>query len=163
MNIRDGLASDLPAIVDIYNASIPSRLATADTEAVSVESRRRWFQEHSPTCRPLWVAEIEAEIVGWLSFQSFYKRPAYQKTAELSVYVSPAYHRQGIGKTLLQKAIEQSPKLGLCTLLGFIFAHNQPSLRLFARHQFQPWGYLPEVAELDGIERSLVIVGRRVG
>ncbi len=40
---------DLPNIVDIYNQIIPSRLATADLEPVSVESRKSWFHSFTPT------------------------------------------------------------------------------------------------------------------
>lgn len=160
--IREATETDLWAIVEIYNANIPSRMATADLETVSIESRKRWFYDRIPNKRPIWVMEIDNKIVGWLSFQSFYGRPAYHQTAELSLYVSPFHQRQGIGRQLLQQAIAQSPNLNLTTLLGFIFAHNQPSLELFYKYQFQQWGYLPKVAVLDGIERDLVIVGRKV-
>jgi len=162
MKIRDAVETDLPAIVKIYNSTIPSRMATADLEPISVESRRSWFQEHSFSSRPLWVIEDDQAIAGWLSFQSFYGRPAYQATAELSLYVAPAYRRCGIGRQLLSQAILHSPSLGLKTLLGFIFAHNQPSLQLFESLGFQSWGYLPQVAELDGVERDLVIMGLRI-
>lgn len=160
--IRDATRADLPAIVAIYNAAIPGRLATADTEPVSVESRRAWFDEHSPGRRPIWVATVDDAVVGWLSFQSFYGRPAYEATAELSVYVAPDHQRRGVGRALLARAVERGPGLGLRTLLGFIFGHNAPSLRLFASFGFERWGLLPRVAELDGVERDLVIVGRRL-
>lgn len=163
MEIRNAVGVDLSAIVEIYNASIPSRMATADLEAVSVASRQDWFDRHSPHSRPIWVAEREGEVVAWLSFQSFYPRPAYHKTVEVSLYVSPPCRRQGIGRQLLRHAIGQCGGLEVQTLIGFIFAHNYPSLQLFARHQFQRWGYLPQVAELDGVERDLAIVGRRIG
>lgn len=163
MSIRDALETDLPAIVAIYNAAIPSRRATGDLEPLSVDSRLSWFYEHIPNYRPIWVMEVDGEIAGWLSFQSFYGRPAYQATGEISIYVAPAYHRCGVGRQLLSQAIRQSPSLGLKTLLGFIFAHNKPSLQLFEAFEFQRWGYLPKVAELDGVERDLVIVGRRIG
>ncbi|MBD2040925.1 GNAT family N-acetyltransferase [Microcoleus sp. FACHB-672] len=162
MTIRDAVESDLPAIIAIYNASIPSRMATADLEPVSVDSRLAWFAEHSPTRRPLWVMEIDGWVAGWLSFRSFYGRPAYQATAELGIYVDPTYQCSGVGRQLLSRAIEQSPTLNLKTLLGFIFAHNHPSLLLFEKFGFQRWGYLPEVAELDGIERDLMIMGRKI-
>ena len=162
LTIRDATGIALPAIVAIYNASIPGRAATADTEPVSVESRRAWFRDHDPEKRPLWVATDTNEIAGWLSFQSFYGRPAYHATAELSIYVAPSRQRQGIGTGLLGSAIEQAPRLGLKTLLGFIFAHNQASLRLFEKFRFERWGTLPSVAELDGVERDLIIVGRRL-
>jgi L-amino acid N-acyltransferase YncA len=48
------------------------------------------------------------------------------------------------------------------TLLGFIFGHNEPSLQLFYRFGFEKWGHLPNVAELDGIERDLIILGKKI-
>ena len=161
MNIRDAVETDLPAIVEIYNAAIPQRMATADLELVSVKSRSSWFYEHIPLKRPIWVMEID-QITGWLSFQSFYGRPAYHATAEISIYVAPNYQRCGVGSQLLTQAISHSPSFGLKTLLGFIFAHNQPSLQLFESLGFQRWGLLPQVAELDGIERDLLIMGYRI-
>ncbi|MBW4554752.1 MAG: GNAT family N-acetyltransferase [Trichormus sp. ATA11-4-KO1] len=162
MSIRHAIETDLPAIVAIYNAAIPSRMATADLEPVSVNSRLTWFQGRSPAKRPLWVIEIEGVVVGWLSFQSFYGRPAYNSTAEISIYIAPSVHRCGLGRQLLAQAIRESHNLGLNTLLGFIFAHNQPSLKLFETFGFQQWGHLPKVAELEGVERDLIIVGLRV-
>jgi L-amino acid N-acyltransferase YncA len=162
MPMRDAGEADLPAIVTIYNAAIPGRMATADTEPVSVDSRRPWFREHTPNARPLWVMESGGRITGWLSLQSFYGRPAYHATAEVSVYVAPEQQHTGVGRTLLDAAIQRGPALGLKTLLGYIFAHNEPSLRLFAAFGFARWAHLPRIAELDGVERDLVIVGRRI-
>jgi len=162
MTIRDATEADLPAIIAIYNATIAGRIAIADTERVSVESRYDWFHEHNPSARPLWVDVDDEVVAGWLSFQSFYGRPAYHATAELSVYVASDCQRKGIGNALLTKAIEHAPRLGLKTLLGFIFAHNDASLRLFEKLGFQHWGVLPRVAELDGVECDLIIVGRSV-
>lgn len=160
--IRHAREADLAAIVAIYNEAVPGRRATADTEPVSVASRLPWFAEHSPARRPLWVSERAGAIVGWLSFQSFYGRPAYAATAEVSVYVSAAAQRGGVGRLLLARAIERAPDLGLATLLAFVFGHNEPSLTLFELHGFERWGRLPRVARLDCVERDLVILGRRV-
>jgi len=165
MSVRHRTArrSDLAQIVEIYNSTIPTRMVTADTESVTVESRTPWFEEHTPTFRPLWVIEPEGgQIAAWLSFSSFYGRPAYNKTAELSVYVHEAFRRQGLATYLLTQAMACAPALKVDTLLGFIFGHNEPSLRLFARLGFARWGELPQVAALDGVERDLVIVGRHV-
>ena len=161
--LRDADPGDLPAILEIYNSTIPTRLATADTENVSVESRRSWFDDHSAGRRPLWVLESPGRTIdAWLSFQDFYGRPAYGSTAEVSVYVAEARRGQGVGRTLLETAIGRAPEFGIRTLLGFIFGHNQPSLGLFESLGFASWGVLPAVATLDGVDRDLVIVGRRL-
>lgn len=162
MTHRAATRSDLAQIVEIYNATVPTRMVTADTEPVSVESRVPWFEEHTPTFRPLWVVEAEGRVAAWLSFSSFYGRPAYRRTAELSVYVHASFRRRGLGAYLLTQALVNAPALGIDTLLGFIFGHNDASLALFTRFGFARWGVLPRVAILDGVERDLVIVGRRV-
>ncbi|MCY1267949.1 putative phosphinothricin acetyltransferase YwnH [compost metagenome] len=158
---RPATRADLPRIVAIYNSTVASRMVTADLEPVSVESREAWFAEHQGT-RPLWVVERAGEILGWLSFSNFYGRPAYARTAEVSIYLDEACRGQGLGRYLLEQAIAAAPGLQLDTLLGFIFGHNAPSLGLFARYGFERWGELPRVAVLDGVERDLIIVGRRL-
>jgi L-amino acid N-acyltransferase YncA len=162
MAIRDGIESDLPAIVDIYNAAIVTRLSTAQLEPVTVESRRHWLTEHTPDQHPFWVLEIDGQVAAWLSLKSFLPRCAYRGTAELSVYVGDKFRRRGIARTLLQEAITRAPALGISAMVGLIFAHNEASLRLFERASFARWGLLPQVARLDDVERDLIIMGRQV-
>ena len=161
--LRSATAADLPAIVEIYNSTVPSRMVTADLEPVTVDARRPWFAAHLQPARPIWVLADAAGAVGaWLSFDAFHPRAAYDGTAMIALYVGSAHRRRGLGRHLLQAAIRQAPTLGLHTLLGYIFGHNEPSLRLFATHGFTRWAHLPRVAVLDGLERDLIIVGLRV-
>lgn len=163
LNFRDAVQEDLTTIVAIYNSTIASKMVTADTEPVSVNSRQKWFEEHSPDRRPLWIVEDSFDqIVGWVSFQSFYGRPAYDATVEISIYLDPAQRGKGLGKLILQYCIENATKFNIKTLLGFIFAHNEPSLRLFRHFGFEDWATLPNVAMLDGQERGLKILGKRI-
>ena len=161
--LRDATAGDLPAIVDIHNATIPSRKVTADLEPVTVESRRLWFETQQRTGRPVWVVCDEGDsVLAWLSFDQFFPRAAYAGTLMVAIYVAGPHRQRGLGRHLLEAAIARAPALGLHTLLGYIFDHNEPSLRLFESLGFQRWGRLSRVAVLDGIERDLVIVGLRV-
>src|SRR5688572_24084076 len=109
--IRHASASDLPAVVAIYNASIPGRMATADTEPVTVAQREEWFRGFDPASRPLWVLEAEGRVAAWLGLRSFYGRPAYHRTVESAVYVAPEFHRRGFARTLLRHALEGCPAL----------------------------------------------------
>lgn len=162
-NHRLARLDDLSSIVAIYNSTVASRMVTADTEEISVESRLNWFHEHTPEKRPLWVVEgEEGQIIGWLSFSNFYGRPAYSGTAELSIYLHESTRRLGLGRYLLEQAIQFAPQINVHTLLGFIFGHNVPSMNLFASFNFEIWANMPRVATLDGIERDLIIFGKRV-
>lgn len=161
-NHRLATKDDLSAIVAIYNSTIAGRLVTADTEPVSVASRRAWFEEHTPDTRPLWVCEQDGEILGWASFSNFYGRPAYSGTAEISIYLHEKARRKGLGSYFLREAIAYAPQIRVHTLLGFVFGHNTPSLNLFATFNFEIWANMPRVATLDGLERDLIIFGKRV-
>jgi len=163
LNYRDAVQDDLARIVEIYNSTIPTRMVTADTEPVTVESRQKWFDEHNPSKRPLWVIEKpDNKIIGWVSFQSFYGRPAYDATVELSIYLDSDQRGKGLGKEILQYCIDIAPGFGIKTLLGFILSHNEPSLKLFRHFGFDDWATLPNIALLDGQERSLKILGKRI-
>jgi phosphinothricin acetyltransferase len=162
VTIRHAGPDDLPRVVAIYNASIPGRLATADTSPVTVAERQEWFRGFDPARRPLWVDCGAGDVpMAWLSLRSFYGRPAYAATVEVGVYTAPEALRQGRAAALLGHAIDSMPSLGIRTLVAFVFAHNVPSLRLFERVGCVRWGLLPRVAELDGVERDVVILGFR--
>ena len=163
MNFRDATIDDLQTIVDIYNSTIPSRIVTADLIPVSVESKLDWFNEHNPVTRPLWMVEnTEKHIIGWISFQDFYGRPAYNQTAEISIYIDENYRGNGYGKQMLSYAIKQCPLLKINNLLGFIFEQNFISINLFKSMGFAECGYLEGVAKLDNKYCNLIIMGLRL-
>jgi len=163
LKFRNANIEDLDGIVAIYNSTIASRTVTADTEPVTVESRSKWFYEHDTVKRPLWVVEDTANnMIGWVSFQSFYGRPAYDATAEISIYLESTQRGKGAGKQILSYCIRMAPVYGIRNLLGFIFSHNTASLKLFRSFGFEEWGVLPDVAVLDGQTKSLTIVGRKI-
>lgn len=162
MKIRDAVESDLPAIIKIYNAAIATRIATAQLEPVTLEERRNWLREHSPDRHPFWVLEIDRQISGWLTLKPFLPRCAYRGTAEVSVYVDENFRRRGAGRRLLGEAIARASSLQISAMVGLIFAHNKPSLKLFEQLGFEKWGLLPRVARLDEVEGDLTIMGRHV-
>ncbi|MCO7247543.1 GNAT family N-acetyltransferase [Halomonas sp. Mc5H-6] len=162
VGIRTAVEQDLPRIVEIYNAAIPTRRSTADTETVTINSRLEWFRKHNPDRRPLLVYEQGDEVVAWISFEDFYGRPAYQHTTELSIYVAPEHQGRLMGKKMLQAAEELAPRLGIQILVGYVFAHNSPSIRLLQAFGYQEWGRLPNVAQMDGKEYNLCILGKRL-
>lgn len=163
LKYRNAKQADLESIVSIYNTTVASRMVTADTAIVSVESKQKWFDEHNATNRPLWIIENNrGETIGWVSFQSFYGRPAYEATAEISLYLAENQRGRGLGFEILQYCMAEAPKFGIKTLLGYIFSHNIPSVKLFEKLGFEEWAFLPNVAMLDGEERNLKIFGKRI-
>ncbi|CAN5631739.1 GNAT family N-acetyltransferase [soil metagenome] len=163
LTVRDATEPDLPMIVDIYNQSIPGGWSTADTTPVTVVDRVEWFRKFTPAKRPIWVAEHNGTIVAWVSLSSFYAgRPAYDATAEVSVYVATAYHKQGLGRWLKQRMIDACPRLGVTTLLSMYFDHNTGTKHINDQMGFVTMGHLNEIATVQGQKRGLIIAGLRI-
>lgn len=163
VEIRLANRADLPAIVAIYNAAIPGHQATTDLTEVSVEDREPWFGAHDPERRPLWVAVSDAdEVIGWLSFSTFYDRPAWDPTVEVSYYVHPARQRQGVGRALLNHALAAAPALGISSVMALVAGHNDASIGLLASAGFHQWGHLPRVVQMPEGPRDILILGRSV-
>lgn len=164
---RDATEHDLPRIVEIYNAAVATRKCSCDLEPTTVAARRPSFRDHTSDHRPLWVAEDADRpafgVIGYLGFFHFMnERPGYFITADLAIYLHPEYQGRGLGTYLIGQAIARAPSLGIETLTATIFASNESSLGLFAKMGFERWGLMPRVARLEGVEKDLVLVGRRL-
>jgi L-amino acid N-acyltransferase YncA len=153
---------DLPAIVGIYKSLIASGIISTESAPFNLGSPRAWLDEHKPETRPLWVVVQDEEILGWLSFSNFHGLPAYSGTAELSIYLHEKARRQGLGRYLLEQAIAHAAQIKVHTLVASIFGHDTASMNLFASFNFEIWANMPRVAMLGGIERDLIIFGKRV-
>lgn len=163
LKIRVAVTDDLAAIVEIYNQAVPSHRSTARTSPVTVDERKSWFQEHQPSKHPIFVAETDRRVIGWCSL-SVYRpgRPALRFTSEISYYVDQGYQRQGVGRALVQHALEEGPALGIKNIVAVLIDRNEGSRKLLEKLGFQQWGYLPRVLDFDGEEYGEFYYGKRV-
>ena len=149
--------------MDIYNQAIPSKQSTGDTEPLRVEDRVSWFVDHHPARHPIFVAEADGQVAGWCSLSAYRAgRAALRYTAEISYYIAPAYHRQGIGTALIQHTLAACPGVQIRHLFAIVLENNMASIRLLEKSGFEKWGYLPRVADFDGKEVGHLYYGRHV-
>lgn len=163
MLIRLAQPGDLPAIVEIYNQSIPSKQSTGDTQRLRVAERIAWFREHLPEEHPIFVADVDGNVAGWCSLSAYRPgRAALRFTSEISYYISYAYHRRGIATALVEHALAACSTLQIRHVFAIVLEGNQASLRLLQKMGFAQWGYLPRVADFDGKEVGHFYYGRHV-
>jgi len=106
---------------------------------------------------------VGGRVVATAYLSSFYGgRPAYDATAEVSVYVATAYHRRGIGRRFKEWVIGQCPRLGVTALLSVHFDHNEATRRINESLGFQQLGHLTEIAVVQGHKRGLVTSALRI-
>jgi L-amino acid N-acyltransferase YncA len=163
ITIRNALKKDLNEIIDIVNQAIRTHKLVGFTNEFTVKDREEWFLEHTSGDYPILIAEQNNTILGWTSISPYRKgRDAFNKTAEVSCFIHKDYQRQGIGNKLLLKVLEISSDLGKSTIVAIIFDTNKGSARLLEKHNFEIWGILPEVAELDGNKLNHVFYGKKL-
>lgn len=156
----------LSDIVAIYNQSVLTKQATADLQPVTLADKQSWFDAHQHHAkRPIYVVKDKQQddkVVAWASLSNLYERPAYHISTEISIYIEQSYQHQGLGKMLLTFMLEQAQRLEIGNVVALIFAHNEPSLRLFLKAGFQEWGRLPAVCDMQSFIADVVILGYHI-
>jgi len=163
INIRHALEKDLTEIVEIFNQAITTRTSTGYLNEVTHEERKEWFFQHTNKKYPILVAEQNNTIAGWISIDPYRKgRKAFEKTVEVSFFIHNDYKRKGIGNELLQAMMKTAKKLGYKTIFAIVLDKNIGSTKLLEKNNFKKWGFLPEVAEIDGEILSHVYYGKKL-
>ncbi len=163
MTIRIATEEDWPRIVEIYNQAIELRTSTADTEPVTLESKRSWLQGRDSTKHPIYVREAEEGVVGWCSLSPYrFGRPAFERTVEISYYVDRERRREGVASGLIEHAFGECPDLGIDSLVAILLASNVASIAALERFGFSEWGRPPGIALIDGERYDHVYMGKRV-
>jgi L-amino acid N-acyltransferase YncA len=142
--IRQAQESDLSEIQVIYAHYVLGALASFEIKPPDqAELTRRW-KAIVESGFPYLVAEVDGEIGGYAYASAFRPRPAYNHTVEDSVYVSPDFLGQGLGKSLLNMLIENCTSLGLRQMIAVIGdSENHPSINLHKKCGFTQVGVMP--------------------
>jgi L-amino acid N-acyltransferase len=149
ITIRNADISDLERLTEIYNWAVANTTASFDIVQQLVEARKAWFS-HYGGAHPLIVAEFDGKIAGYSSLSKFREKEGYAKTVEISVYVDPAFHGQGIGKRLMEEIIKQGRELGHHVVMAAITADNNISIRMHEKLGFKFCGHFREVGHKFG-------------
>jgi L-amino acid N-acyltransferase len=141
--IRKAEIKDLDAILDIYNDAVLNSTATFDIVPRSKEQQMLWFSEHDNKFGVI-VFELNDKITGWASLSRWNERPAYQNTAENSVYVNKDFRRRGIGRELLAGIVNLARENGFHTIIARIAEGNKTSVKMHSEVGFKTIGVMKE-------------------
>jgi len=79
---------------------------------------------------PYLVCEADGVVVGYAYASKHSERAAYRYSANVSIYVKPSNHRQGIGKALYTKLFDLLRDQGIYTVFACITVPNEVSIEL---------------------------------
>jgi phosphinothricin acetyltransferase len=134
MNIRDAKIGDVEYINTIHNQAIAEKFKVAYLEPWTQERCVEWFKEHTGKEYPVYVAEIDNTVIGFVYVNPYRPgRAALKQTAEISFFVDKDYRGKGIGKKLIAYMESQCCKLGIKTLFAIILDTNAASIKLIEK------------------------------
>lgn len=127
--IRPAAGSDAAAIAALYRPFVEaSRASFEEVPPDAAEIARR--VAGGSIVYPWFVAEHDAQLVGFTSSTAFRQRSAYRWAVETGVYVAPGLQRQGIARALGERLIEELSTRGFVTAVAGITLPNAASVGL---------------------------------
>jgi phosphinothricin acetyltransferase len=151
VKIRPAVRDDLPRLTEIYNYYVINTPITFDLESVTVESRARWFDEHTGTKRHrLFVAEDAGLVVGWAGTGAFRDRAAYDTSVETTIYCARDATGRGIGAAMYRVLIDALKNEDIWRVLAGITLPNDASVALHRRFGFTEVGVFTECGRKFG-------------
>ena len=156
--VREAVPGDAPGLVALAQAvgGEPEGWLIADESWRGVSEERRYLKaiRRHPHAA-VFVAENGAEIVGRLSVARD-PHPASFHVADLGLMVAADHRRRGIGRALLERAVERAAESRVRKLELHVFPHNEPAIALyesfgFAREGFRKAHYRRGAGYVDAI------------
>jgi phosphinothricin acetyltransferase len=163
VEVRDAVAEDLPATLDIYNELIESATVAWTERPQTLDERRAWFAQQMLRGFPTLVAVDGHAVVGMTSYGDFRDSvhwPGYRFTAEHSIHVRADRRRDGIGRLLLNELIARARRNHIHVLVAGIDADNIDSIRFHERLGFVEVARMPETGHKFGRWLDLVLMQR---
>jgi phosphinothricin acetyltransferase len=139
LSIRQATVDDAAALQAIYAPYVESTPVSFETVVPRVDEFAARIAKSLSKWQYL-VAERDGLIVGYAYGSSHRERAAYQWSVEVSAYVDPSCHRQGIGRALYVNLFDDLIAMGYCTAFAGITLPNDASVGLHRSVGFEPIG-----------------------
>lgn len=141
--------TDMEFACSVYNYYVLNTTATFHTEPVSVDA----FTAVLPMNHNLYQSYLisyRGNPCGYAYLGNWKPRQAYNRSAEVTIYIDKDFHGKGIGKQCLMFIEDEAQKRGIKNLLGVITFENKASIHLFEKAGFQKVGHLKNIGEKFG-------------
>lgn len=147
---------DYPAVKEIYDYYVLNTTVTFATTVTSLAALNESILTGHPKYKS-YIIKTNGTVCGFCYFSHYNKRQAYDRTAEVTLYLKPGYTGKGIGRQTLEKLETVAREHGISVLIGIITAENHQSVRLFEKCGYKKCTHFRKVGEK--FNRILDVVG----
>jgi phosphinothricin acetyltransferase len=135
---------NLSEVTAIYNYYVENSTATFHLQPVTEQEMEATLSLNHPVYKSFIIA-CDGETVGFCYLGQFRKKEAYDISAEVTLYIKPAFTKKQIGVEVLSFMEKTAKNLGLKNLVGVITSENAGSLKLFERCGYFKCGHLKNI------------------
>lgn len=139
LTIRQATEADAPALLRIYAPYVESTAVSFETVVPSVEDFAARIAKSLSKWQHL-VAERDGDVAGYAYGSTHRERDAYRYSVEVSAYLDPRCHRQGIGSALYRRLFDDLIEKGYCTAFAGITVPNDASVGMHRSVGFEQIG-----------------------
>jgi L-amino acid N-acyltransferase YncA len=160
--VRPATEADISAITAIYAHAVRFGTASFEIDPPDEAEMARRFRDLAGF--PYLVAEFDGQVKGYAYAGLYRTRFAYRHTLEDSIYITPEFHRRGIGRALLDRLIAESGASGFRQMVAVIGDSAQAaSIALHRAAGFRTVGTLEAVGYKFGRWLDTVLMQRSIG
>jgi L-amino acid N-acyltransferase YncA len=158
LRTRRARAEDAAAIAAIYAPFVTDTVISFETEPPSAAEIERRITEIGAKY-PWLVAEDGERIAGYVYASQHSARAAYGWSADVTAYLHPDYHRQGLGKRLYRILFGLLERQGFRSLYAGITLPNAASIALHRAMGMSEVGVYRNVGFKFGAWRDVAWLG----
>ncbi|OHX64743.1 GNAT family N-acetyltransferase [Flammeovirga pacifica] len=148
---------DLTEVKEIYNYFVKHSTATFHLDEVTEKDLSTFLPINNQNYPSYLIIENEV-TVGYMYLGAFKPREAYNRTAELTVYLKKEAWGRGIGEQAIAYLENEAKQGGMIkVLLAVISGDNKGSIRLFEKNGYEKSAHLRQVGEKFGKVLDVVI------
>ena len=162
VTIRTARAEDAADIQAIYAPFVQETSVSFETVPPSVETMAARISSNLAR-HGYFVAQSDAGILGFAYASPYRPRPAYDRTAEVSVYLAPQAQGRGLAQALYRALFAHLAARGFHTAVAIVTLPNPQSAQLHERCGFAHVGSLQDVGRKFGQWHGTAIYQRMIG
>jgi len=149
LKIHPATEADAASLLAIYRPFVESTAVSFETVAPTMDE----FAARIAKALAGWqwlLAEKAGQCIGYAYGSAHRERSAYRWSVEVSAYVHPSHHRQGVGRTLYERLLEDLARKGFCNAYAGVTMPNESSIALHRNLGFESIGVFKSVGRKFG-------------
>ena len=144
---------------DVLDSVARERRYLAFLEAPSAAQMRRFVLNNLRNGYPQFVAVEDDRVLGWCDVVPK-RHVTLRHVGALGMGVAAPHRARGIGKALLQAAIEGASTRGISRIELLVRADNEPAIALYRRFGFELEGRLRHYLIVDGASHDVLAMAK---